>query len=348
MLGFAGDAGAHDPFQITTDARVRATGLELRVTMLGNTAAHLCNAVDGGRIQLDAASFAPLREAFERCAPGLYAITANGAGLEPVRWEVAVTIEGDVDFKLLYPRPPQGPLRFDAVHLERLTDPTYGAELTVTGEGTFLGQAVLRRDARTLEMNTADPSATPRPSFWAFLRLGISHIVTGVDHLVFLAGLLVVCRGLRSILAIVSCFTVAHSLTLALAALGVVVPSGRIVEPLIGATILFVGVENLWLGRRGREPRGRLLLTLVFGLIHGFGFASALRDLDPGSGGMALVLPLFAFNLGVEVGQVTLVAVVLPLVFRLRRWPAFQRHGVQVVSVGIAIAGAYWLVERSL
>lgn len=327
---------------------MRAEGLALRVTMQGNTAAHLCDAVDGGRIELDAALFAALRGAFERCAPRLYRITANGRDLGPVRWEVAVTVEGDVDFQILYSRPALGLLRFDAIHLDRLTDPTYGAELTVTGEGTFLGQAVLRRDARALQIDTASPTAAPRPSFGAFLWLGVGHIGTGADHLVFLAGLLVVCRGLRSLLAIVSCFTVAHSLTLALAALGVLAPSARVVEPLIGATILFVGVENLWRGQGDREPRGRLLLTLLFGSIHGFGFAGALRELDPGSVGTALLLPLFAFNLGVELGQVALVAVALPLVFALRRWPPFQRYGVQVVSVGIAGAGAYWLLVRSL
>jgi hydrogenase/urease accessory protein HupE len=356
VLGLGGTAQAHDPFQITTDARLRADALEVRVTMLGNTAAHLCGAVDGGRIELDAATFAALRGAFERCAPGLYEIRAGGAPLPPTLSEIALGVEGDVDFRIVYPRPAKAPLRFDAVHLARLTDPTYGAELTVTGEGTFLGQALLRADARTLEvpLTGAAPDGTrplqpPQPSGTAYLRLGVWHILGGFDHLLFLAGLLIVCRRLRSILTIVTCFTVAHSLTLALAALNVVTLPSRVVEPLIAATIVFVGAENLLRsGDSDKEPRGRAVLTLAFGLIHGFGFASALREIGLGAGGAPLLLPLFSFNLGVELGQVAVAAVFLPLVWRLRRWPPFARYGVRAVSLVIVATGTYWLLARTI
>lgn len=329
--------------------------LALRVTMLGDTAAHLCSAVDGGRITLDAATFAAMRGTFERCAPALYRITSAGAPLAAQRWEVARTDEGDVDFRIVYP-PARGTIRFDAVHLARLTDPTYGAELTVTGEGTFLGQALLQSGARSLEVNTARPTFSgnaapaPRPAFGAFLRLGAWHILGGLDHLLFLAGLLVTTRRLRTIIALITCFTVAHSLTLALAALEIAAPSPRVIEPLIAATIVFIGAENLLRSRSRAEgdPPGRALLTFVFGLAHGFGFAGALRDIGLGAGDASPLLPLFAFNLGVELGQAAAMAVALPLLMALRRWPPFGRHGARAISATIMIAGLYWLLQRTI
>jgi hydrogenase/urease accessory protein HupE len=185
-----------------------------------------------------------------------------------------------------------------------------------------------------------------RPTFWGFLRLGIAHIWTGYDHLLFLFGLLVVCRSFRSIVGIISCFTVAHSITLALATLNIVNLPSRIVEPMIAASIFYVGIENLL--RKGAEPKGRWALTFAFGLIHGFGFASVLRELGVGSNGHGLAMPLFTFNLGVEIGQVSIAAIVLPIVWQLRKNPVFVRRGVPVLSGFVAAAGLYWFLERTL
>jgi hydrogenase/urease accessory protein HupE len=184
------------------------------------------------------------------------------------------------------------------------------------------------------------------PGFWDFLRLGIAHIGTGYDHLLFLLGLLVVCRSFRAVVWIISSFTVAHSLTLALATLNVVDLPGRLVEAMIAGSICYVGVENLL--RRGAEPKGRWALTFAFGLVHGLGFASVLRNLGVGSNGQGIALPLFAFNLGVEVGQITIAAIFLPLVWQLRKNPAFLRVGVPLISAFVAVVGLYWLVERAL
>lgn len=184
------------------------------------------------------------------------------------------------------------------------------------------------------------------PTLMEFLWLGVQHIWTGYDHLLFLFALLVVCRTFRSIVAIITCFTLAHSLTLAAATLDWVRLPPSIVEPIIAATIVYVGAENLW--RRGEEPRGRWLLTFVFGLIHGFGFASILRDLGVGADPGGILGPLFAFNLGVELGQVAIAAVVMPLVWRLRQQPAFVAKGVPALSGLIALLGLYWLLERTV
>ena len=181
-----------------------------------------------------------------------------------------------------------------------------------------------------------------------FLRLGVEHILTGYDHLLFLLGLLIVCTRFRGVLTIVSCFTLAHSVTLALAGTGVLMLPSRVVEPLIAASIVFVGVENVVRARQGTAPRGRWALTFAFGLIHGFGFAGALRDLGLGAAGVPIAVPLLSFNLGVELGQVAVASVLLPLVWRLRAIPAFARHGVTVVSAAISAAGLYWLIARVL
>lgn len=183
-------------------------------------------------------------------------------------------------------------------------------------------------------------------SFGSFMLLGIEHIFTGYDHLFFLLGLLLVCTRWTSLFALVTAFTVGHSITLGLATLTPVDLPASLTEPLIAASILFVGAENLW--RRGEEPRNRWAPTLLFGLVHGFGFAHILRDLGVGGDGGRIVGPLLAFNLGVEVGQLTFAALVLPLFWRARRHPAFAGRAVPVLSALIALAGLYWLVERIL
>jgi hydrogenase/urease accessory protein HupE len=146
--------------------------------------------------------------------------------------------------------------------------------------------------------------------------------------------------------AIISCFTLGHSITLAAATLDWVNLPARYTEPLIAASIVYVGLENLW--RRGAEPRGRWAVTFVFGLIHGFGFASVLRDLGVGQGGSGLLLPLFSFNLGVELGQIAVAAVALPLIWRLRKNEKFLQRGVPALSALVAAAGLYWLLERTI
>jgi hydrogenase/urease accessory protein HupE len=180
-------------------------------------------------------------------------------------------------------------------------------------------------------------------SFIAFLGLGIEHILTGYDHLLFLFGLLVVCSNLRSILTVISCFTVAHSITLALAALEIVRLPGRIVEPLIAASIAYVGIENLV---QGRSPGWRWLITFLFGLIHGLGFADALREFGIGGAGPGIVLPLVGFNLGVEIGQLSVAAIILPTLWCLRKQPVLMHRLAPACSVGIVVAGSYWIIER--
>jgi len=188
-----------------------------------------------------------------------------------------------------------------------------------------------------------EPSTKSQSPFSQFLMLGIEHILQGYDHLLFLLALLIVSRDWFSSLKIITFFTIAHSITLAVATLNLVQVPSRFVEPLIAVSIVYVGVENIV--RRG-EPRGRWLLTFAFGLIHGFGFASVLRDMGVGAREAGLAMPLFSFNLGVEVGQIIVAAVALPLIWQLRKQDYFLRRAVPACSVLVAIAGGIWFVQR--
>jgi len=172
------------------------------------------------------------------------------------------------------------------------------------------------------------------------IKLGVVHILTGWDHLLFLAALLLGARELRGVVAAVTAFTAAHSITLALAALGVYAPSPRLVEPLIAASIAYVAFENAFRAR----PSHRWRITFVFGLVHGFGFAGALRELTLSR--ERLVPVLLGFNVGVEIGQLAFIAVALPALALLRRYDAFEARWVRRVSVGMGIVGASLFVAR--
>src|SRR5580765_436268 len=300
VLLAAGPARAHDPFEITTDAHVSGDRLTLHTTMSLLTAARLCFTGAGARKTIELPELAGLWPALDECARRFYRVTSGGEVFPVVAAHLDVTVEEDLDIRIFYRRPTRSPLVFDAVYLERFAGRAMaGVVLTATGARTFLGQKVLRPDDSVFEIAiTAEAEAAgtpPLPGFRTYARLGIEHILTGADHLLFLLGLLVVCRRFRTVAGIVTCFTVAHSVTLALAALGVVALPGRVVEPLIAATIVFVGVENL---ARGDEPRRlwieRWALTFAFGLVHGFGFAAALRDIGLGALGTSIAGPLVA------------------------------------------------------
>ena len=214
--------------------------------------------------------------------------------------------------------------------------------------GDTLAERLLSANADTVTLqmdalNAQSPGTSHKNSFADFLLMGVKHIWTGYDHLLFLFGLLIVTRNFGSSVKIITCFTIAHSITLAVATLSLVQFSRRIVEPLIAASIVYVGIENLF---RGDDPKGRWLLTFAFGLVHGFGFASVLRELGVGANGSSIAVPLVSFNLGVELGQVVVAALVLPVIWKLRTKPVFVARWVPVCSVLVALLGGYWFVQR--
>lgn len=174
-----------------------------------------------------------------------------------------------------------------------------------------------------------------------FIWLGVEHIFLGYDHIMFLLALVLLGSSLRNLVKIVTAFTVAHSLTLILAALGLVQLPPRLIEAGIALSIAYVAIENFWL----RDAGHRWILTFFFGLVHGFGFANVLRDLGLPSRG--LVASLLSFNIGVELGQICIVLVAFPLTLWLQR-RSFHHRVVLVCSGIIFLFGAGWFVERML
>ena len=206
------------------------------------------------------------------------------------------------------------------------------------------------------------PLALKSQGAWQTLRQyvldGVWHIWIGYDHILFLLALLLpavlVHRGRRwegvarpgpavtEVVKVVTAFTLAHSITLSLAALEVISLPSRLVESAIAASVVLAALNNL----RGTVERGRWVMAFVFGLIHGFGFASVLTDLGLPQG--ALVLALVGFNVGVEIGQLAIVAVFLPLAFALRGTWFYRVAVLKAGSLAVALLASWWLAQRLL
>lgn len=183
------------------------------------------------------------------------------------------------------------------------------------------------------------PALAPAGSLRAMLLLGVEHIVTGYDHVLFLLCLLVPGGTWRSRVAIVTAFTVAHSVTLGLAALHLVVLPTRFVEVAIALSLAYVAIENVLVDR----PRVRWPLAFGFGLVHGFGFAGMLDVLGMPAG--QLVSSVLAFNVGIELGQLAIVAVAVPVIGWMTRH-AWHHRVVQGTSAAVCVLAAVWIVER--
>ena len=266
-------------------------------------------------------------------------VTASGRVLPMEFRALAIGRSGDgravVEATLAFPAEP--PLRDLTIRCEPLTE--------LGADHTTLARIDARGESRQVMFR---PGVTYRPApgqlavALEFLRLGIVHIFIGYDHIAFLVGLLLAGGSTLSIVKIVTAFTVAHSVTLTLAALDVVTLSPALVEAGIALSIVYVAAENLF---RPRPPRGRWLVSFGFGLVHGFGFAGVLTELALPSA--SLVWPLLTFNLGVEIAQVSIVAVVAPVLYAFTRTPLHVPL-TRLASVVILSLGLFWLYQRVL
>ena len=238
-----------------------------------------------------------------------------------------------------------------------------GKTTTVVTYDTQAGAGVANLDTDTSPSMTTQQDWGSR--MWEFFVLGAEHLLFGLDHILFLLALIVGSRRLRDIVLAATAFTVAHSITFILAALGIVSIPGIIVEPIIAASIAFVALWYLWGVWRRRSTviaetaavptktpmrRGdwlRIGVVFLFGLIHGVGFAGALGISEPFSWG--LLGALLVFNVGIEVVQLAIIAVAFPILILLRRRlsPVGFWVGV-VVAAGVAAVGLFWFVERLL
>jgi hydrogenase/urease accessory protein HupE len=226
------------------------------------------------------------------------------------------------------------------------TDST-ARQVVLIGDGDNAPQALL--DAANTMVTLSAPAPSLLSSMERYLITGIEHIFLGYDHIAFLLAVVLWARQLVPVIKIVTAFTIAHSITLSLATLNVVVIPSSVLEPAIAASIVYVAMENFFT----RNIGGRWRVTFAFGLIHGFGFAGALREIGLPTNAVATALA--AFNIGVEIGQVAIVAIVVPGLIALDGLMALDRTKpvraatlVYALSALITVLGSYWFIARVL
>ena len=274
---------------------------------------------------------------------GRFALAADGEPLQNPTWSAPEalperqSIRTRARFTVLH-----SVGRIDVTTLMFPYDGQHKTFLNVYDAGAVAAQAILDKDRRSFEYFAGTREGV-RAVLRKFVAAGLHHILIGPDHLLFLAGLLLLGGTMKQLLLVVTAFTIAHSITLSLAALGMVMPPANAIEPAIALSIVYVGADNLLVSAGGRDTRA--WIAFAFGLIHGFGFAGVLREMDLPR--RALGWTLFAFNVGVEIGQLVFVVIVASVFIWIRsRSEAAGRRLVLAGSLIVMLAGAFWFVQR--
>ena len=276
-----------------------------------------------------------VRDRFSIAADGEALVGSKWSGPEPIADRQSVRLRASYEIA----RPP-GRLTISTLMFPY--DPQHKTFLNVYENGTVASQAILDKDRTSFDYFAGTRQGV-RAVLQKFVPAGVHHILIGPDHLLFLVGLLLLGGTMKQLLLVVTAFTIAHSVTLSLAALGMVIPPANAIEPAIALSIVYVGADNLLVSAGGRDTRA--WVAFAFGLIHGFGFANVLREMDLPS--RALGWTLFAFNAGVEIGQLVFVVLVASLFVWIRsRSEAAGRRLVFAGSIIVILAGAFWFVER--
>jgi hypothetical protein len=268
-------------------------------------------------------------------------VAVDGKAVDLARGKASLNVDGqgnlflELEFVAQLSQSP-ATLDLEIGFLDRF-NPTHRNISKVRVFGSPPQPAVFSREQTHRRFVLVEPSLLDR--VFEFTELGVEHIFLGYDHIMFLLALIVIGGRMRSLVKIVTAFTIAHSITLILAAQEILVLPDRLIEAGIALSIAYVAAENFWLKTAGH----RWMLTFVFGLVHGFGFANVLRQL--GLPDQGLIASLLAFNVGVEIGQIVIVALLFPPI----TWAArsrYHRRVVLVVSAVIFLFGVGWLVER--
>jgi hydrogenase/urease accessory protein HupE len=337
---------AHDPGLSAVAMQIKSDGLHADLSMALADVKLVVPSLEAGpggqagQPVLDAAL-----PQLQKFAMDAFEVEGNGRRILPEKIRIQSDDSRTIHFLITFPGEMTSHLSVRSAQISRLSR-GHRQYLALRGErGELLAERMLDANNSAFEQTwqgVVAPAGGPH-SFASFLLLGVVHILTGYDHICFLLGLLIVGGGLRDSLKIITAFTLAHSVTLAFTVLNVIQIPPRIVEPLIAVSIVYVGVENIF---RRDNLRRRWLLGFGFGLIHGCGFAAALRELNIGAGGGGIAMPLLSFNLGVELGQLAIAAIALPIIWRLKSQPLFLPRFAPACSIIVSLAGAYWLVQR--
>jgi len=334
---FAGLAQAHDPGLSKADVTLAPGGATAEIVLARRDVESLVAIDCDGDGSASATEVAAARAGLESLGLGLLELDAE----RPERVAVSLDPNDAVRFSLRFgfksPREVRAPL------LERLPR-GHRQHLEVrNASGALVARGLLGAGRASLDLGTlATAPIGPRP----FFGLGLAHILEGWDHLLFLLALLLAGGGVRRAVGVVTAFTAAHSVTLGLAAFGMVHVPAPLVEPLIAASIVWVAAENLL----RRESRARWSVAFGFGLVHGLGFASVLADAGIAGHGLGPALgALFAFNAGVEVGQMAVLGVAVAAARALRGIPRLDPAlAAATASAAVAACGVYWLVQRTM
>jgi hypothetical protein len=337
---------------LSTEASAHAIGLsrgEYRMTdegvdvtiVLARAEAALVIPVQASRgdATLDETELAAAHGELERNMVAKIRVTSGGAPCTARAESARLTEQDGLELRAHYTCPAASQWSVDLALLDDLAHGHRHAARVMTGEATaehllFRGQATFDADRKAVA-----PAAWSVARFCGFARMGVEHILTGYDHMLFLFALVLAGRSMRALALAITSFTLAHSLTLALAVLGVVAPSGRFIEPAIALSVAYVGAENFFARRDARYR-----VTFLFGLLHGFGFAGALTEVAIPR--VDVPWALFSFNLGVEIGQLAWMVLLGLLVAPFRRFDWFGRRAVPALSAAVVVLGLVWFVGR--
>jgi hypothetical protein len=298
----------------------------------------------------------PAYLALEEVSPGEFDVLFKTPMRGDMRLDLSVAFSGRVEALTPVVSRVTGDAMVQSWRL-RAMEPLAGQSILIDGLRTTMTDALLRvgfaGGGTFVERLTPSAPQATVPAIQSgidvaatYLAQGIEHILFGFDHLLFVAALLLIIRDWRVLIKTITAFTIAHSITLTLATFGLVtLPSGP-VEALIALSILLVAAEAVRM-RRGETSLAITwpwVVAFAFGLLHGFGFAGALRELGLPQGDIPLAL--FSFNVGVEVGQLIFVAAILFVVAGLRRIVAIPKEALAVPAYAIGIIAAFWVIER--
>jgi hydrogenase/urease accessory protein HupE len=342
------EAAAHDPGLSSLTIRQGTNGLETTLTLAAKDAAELAELDENHDGTVTQVEFDRGRWQLEVAVAREVVVAADGKVAQAKSIRSRLDENNNVEVRLDFGATVFSNLEIQSKLIASLPfeHRQYFQVQNSTGETVFESLLSAKADRATVQMPHIGASIAASEAVYSlanFLALGVKHILTGYDHLLFLFGLLVVVRGFFSSLSIITSFTIAHSITLAAATFNLAQIPSRIVEPMIAASIVYVGIENLL---RSDIPKARRTVTFGFGLIHGFGFASVLREMGIGAGTGGVALPLLSFNVGVELGQITVAAVALPIIWKLRANPVFMVRWVPACSAAVVLLGSFWFVER--
>jgi hydrogenase/urease accessory protein HupE len=329
------------PFSFV-DVRVQSDALDVTAVAHIFDIAHDLNIQPPERL-LEPATLASHSTGIVELLRGRLQLAANRTALTKGSWSAPVPVPDRQSLRLhaRYVVPEAlGKVEVTAVMFPY--DPQHKTFLNFYEGGSVSAQAILDKNRTRFEY-----FAGTRQGVWAvlqkFVPAGVHHILIGPDHLLFLVGLLLMGGTIRQLLLVVTAFTIAHSITLSLAALRIVIPPANAIEPAIALSVIYVGADNLLVSAGGRDTRA--WVALAFGLIHGFGFANVLRDMDLPS--RALGWTLFGFNVGVEIGQLFVVVIVASAIAWVRsRSEIAGRRLAFTGSIIVMLAGTFWFVQR--